>query len=261
MTRPVAHLAMAAAAHEHLLERLTALTDESATGPSLLPGWTRAELVTHLARNADSHRHMCEGALRGEVAVQYPGGLAARAAEIEQGRGRAAAEVVADLAQSVEWLHETWESMTDEAWAGSLGFTSGPVPALSGPWRRTFEVEVHHADLALDYGPGDWPVSFVEEAIQMVVLGLPQRASEPFDDEADGVWVLWADDLELAWVVDASPDGVEILPLGDDQPDGMARGPAASILWWLLGRERADSIKDLSQVGRVPDLPTLFPYR
>lgn len=261
MTAPRGHLAMAAAAHAHLLERLGELTDEAAAGDSLLPGWSRAELVTHLARNADSHRRMCEGAMRGEVAPQYGGGADERADEIAAGKGRPAAELVADLARSVEWLHETWDAMTPDAWDGALGFISGPAPARLGPWRRTFEVEVHHADLDLGYGFGHWPQSFVEEAVQTVVLGLPARAAVPLAEIEDGQWVLWADDLELAWVIDCAPEGVEILPLGDEQPDGMVKGPAAALLWWLLGRTGGPLPGELSAVGAVPDLPHLFPYR
>src|SRR5687767_4800913 len=248
MTPPRGHLAMAAAAHAHLLERLDTLTDEAAAGPSLLAGWTRAEVITHVARNADSHRRMFEAAMRGAVVDQYDGGVTARAEAIAAGRGRPAAELVADLARSVEWLHETWDAMGDDAWGGMLGFTRGPEPARTGPWRRTFEVEVHHVDLDLGYSPLRWPVSFVEEAIQHTVVTLPARSALPSEEMPDGMWVLWADDLELAWVVDSGPDGAEVLPLGDEQPDGMARGSASALLWWLLGRDDAMP-ESLSVVG------------
>lgn len=258
---PKAHLALAAASHAHLLDGLGGMGDEEAAGPSLLPGWSRAEVVTHLARNADSHRRMCEGAMRGEVVTQYEGGLESRAADIAAGRGRPAAELVADLAQSIEWLHETWQAMDDEAWAGTLGFTLGDRPAVQGPWWRSFEVEIHHVDLDLGYSPASWPTTFVEEAVQLSVVRLPLRPGAPLSEMDEGAWVLWADDLELAWVVDLSPDGVEIFPLGDDQPDGMVRGPAAWILWWLMGRQPDVAAQHLSMVGTVPDLPALFPYR
>lgn len=261
MTSPKAHLAMAAAAHGHLLEALGALGDDEAAGPSLLPGWTRAEVVTHLARNADSHRRMCEAALRGEVADQYEGGRKGRAADIAAGRGRPAAELVADLARSIEWLHETWWAMDDDAWQGTLGYLGGARPAHTSPFRRTFEVEVHHVDLDLGYRPDSWPVLFVEEGIQHAVTSLPGRAGSDPAEMDEGAWVLWAEDLELAWVIDIAPEGVEVLPLGDDQPDGMVRGPAAWILWWLLGREPAAAAKNLSTVGALADLPALFPYR
>ena len=40
---------------------------------------------------------MLEAAARGEVAAQYPGGMAQREADIEAGAGRPAAELVADV--------------------------------------------------------------------------------------------------------------------------------------------------------------------
>ena len=58
--------------HARLLDHLAHLTDEDAAAASLLPGWTVAMLVTHLARNADSHRGMFEGAAVGEPRQQYP---------------------------------------------------------------------------------------------------------------------------------------------------------------------------------------------
>ncbi len=44
-------------------------------GPSLLPEWSDGHVLTHLARNADSVVRRMEGAARGELVDQYPGGL------------------------------------------------------------------------------------------------------------------------------------------------------------------------------------------
>ena len=50
-------------------------------------GLEPAELLTHLARNADGRR-MVEAAARNEVAPMYPGGPDQRAADIAAGGGR-----------------------------------------------------------------------------------------------------------------------------------------------------------------------------
>jgi maleylpyruvate isomerase len=42
-----------AAATDRVLATATALSDAQAREPSLLPGWTRGHLLTHIARNAD----------------------------------------------------------------------------------------------------------------------------------------------------------------------------------------------------------------
>ena len=41
------------AATDSLIASIGGLTDADARGPSLLPGWTRGHVLTHLARNAD----------------------------------------------------------------------------------------------------------------------------------------------------------------------------------------------------------------
>jgi len=79
---------------------LAGLTDGDARRPSLLPDWTIAHTLTHIARNADSHVLMLEAASGGEIGAQYPGGMEQRNADIEAGAGRSAAELVADVADS-----------------------------------------------------------------------------------------------------------------------------------------------------------------
>ena len=90
--------------HVRLAGTLARLDDASARRPSLLPGWTVGHVLTHLARNADSHVRLVQAALRGEVGDQYPGGNPQREADIEAGAGRPAAELVEDvLAAADRW--------------------------------------------------------------------------------------------------------------------------------------------------------------
>ena len=69
---PIADIDGCTRSHARLLDELARLDDETAQRPSLLPGWDVAMLVTHLARNADSHSGMVEGAAAGEARQQYP---------------------------------------------------------------------------------------------------------------------------------------------------------------------------------------------
>ncbi|MBO0806817.1 MAG: maleylpyruvate isomerase family mycothiol-dependent enzyme, partial [Actinobacteria bacterium] len=80
-----------------LLDSASSLSDADARGASLLPGWSRGHVLTHLARNADAQRRMISGAVTGQRVQQYPGGARGRAREIEDGAHRPAAELLADL--------------------------------------------------------------------------------------------------------------------------------------------------------------------
>ena len=71
-------------ATSRLVRTADALTDAEAAGPSLLPGWTRGHVLTHLARNADALVGLVDGALTGVAAPMYPS-VEARAADIEAG--------------------------------------------------------------------------------------------------------------------------------------------------------------------------------
>ena len=64
-------------AHTALLAHLDAMTATDAadpSAPSLLPGWTRGHLLTHIAGNARSFLRQLEGAESGHPAQRYPGG-------------------------------------------------------------------------------------------------------------------------------------------------------------------------------------------
>src|SRR6266568_1340972 len=154
--RPDAHIDACTVAHRRLLATVDGLTDQDAARPSLLEGWTRGHVITHLARNAASHVWLFEGANAGEVRHQYPReGM--RAADIEAGAGRAAGELRADLERTCDELEWAWTSLPDELWDRDAVVTTGQRPLSDLVFRRWREVEVHHVDLGLGYSPADWP--------------------------------------------------------------------------------------------------------
>ena len=202
-------LAGAARAHRALEATIADLSDDQAREPSLLPGWSRGHVVTHIARNADSFTRMVCGAQRGEVLEQYPGGPQQRAGDIEAGSGRSAAELIADVRRSNEELEAAWEATDAASWQRQGIATVGPVTLDDLPFRRWREAGVHHADLGLDYRWGDLPTDYVRleldrmtmmwnSRLPMGMTGLPAAA------------LAVSDHHRLAWLMGrADIDGLE----------------------------------------------------
>ena len=137
-------IAGATAAHQLLLATAAAMTADDASAPSLLPGWTRGHVLTHLARNADSHVGLFAAAARGEIGDQYPGGVAQRSGDIDAGASRSVIDLVADLRDSIDRLEAAWSTATDGAWAGrARSPLAGEMLMADLPFRRWREVEVH----------------------------------------------------------------------------------------------------------------------
>jgi maleylpyruvate isomerase len=164
-------------AHQRLFGRIEGLTDDVVRRPSLLPGWSVAHVLTHLARNADSVVRRLAGAVRDEVVDQYPGGIAARAAEIEAGAGRAAAELVVDVRASALAAEQVATTLPVAAWERLSRAVEGNLaPASAVLLSRIREVEVHHVDLALGYTPKDWPADFIQDTLARELPALASRA-------------------------------------------------------------------------------------
>lgn len=168
-------------ASARLMATLDALDDATARRPSRLPDWTVGHVVTHLARNADSHVRMLAGAMAGRVMDQYQGGLPARAADIAVGAGRPAAELVADLGRAIADLDDTWRRVPEDVWATGHGrMGSGELcPCAEMPFRRWREVEIHRVDLGLGAEPAAWPPVYVEPELTRTLAGLPDRLPPP----------------------------------------------------------------------------------
>ena len=155
-----------AESHRTVEAALAGLTDDQARGPSLLPGWSRGHVVTHLARNADALNRFAVGVLTGEAAPEmYPGGPAARAAAIEEGAGRPAELLVADFRFAGRRVIESLRGITEDLYETPVNWRQ-QVPARQVPVMRWRELEIHHVDLGLDYTAADWPELFVEHTLK-----------------------------------------------------------------------------------------------
>jgi maleylpyruvate isomerase len=211
------------------------LSDEQAREPSLLPGWSRGHLLTHLARNADSLRNLLTWARTGVKTPQYSSPQE-RSEGIERGAGRPAAELLADLDESAAALDVAAAGLPEAAWAAQVGTPWGHAGWFT-LWRRLTEVEIHHVDLGLGYSPADWPEAFA-------TYSLEQTASQ-FADERSPALVLRASDAPV--VVRIGPPA--------DQPATTVTGPARALLAWLTGRSAGDGLS-AEPPGPLPALPS-----
>jgi maleylpyruvate isomerase len=163
-------------AHRRLIAAVERLGDADLRRPSALPDWSIGHVLAHLSRNASSHVHLLDAGERGEVADQYAGGAAGRAAEIERDSTMGHAAMLDDLVTSCDALERRWASMPVDAWSGEGRSLMGPVPLADLPFRRWRETEVHHVDLGIGYEPGDWPSAYVRsELVRMERLWASRR--------------------------------------------------------------------------------------
>jgi maleylpyruvate isomerase len=214
-------------------------TDADVRAPSTLPGWTRAHVLTHVARNADGIAATLAGALRGEVVLRYPHGSAGRDAAIEAGAGRGAVELIADVRDSADRLDRVFGAVADAS--GWELPTENDRPAHSWLCARWREVEIHRADLRGAYGAAGWPATFVGYLLPRLAAGVGSRAGQPLRIEVAHEGSTTIDLGGSSWA-SGGADGITV------------RGPDWALLAWLTGRP---SLAD----GQLTTMPELSAWR
>jgi maleylpyruvate isomerase len=224
------------AAVDRVLETAATLSDDSVAEPSLLPGWSRGHVLTHLARNADGLRNLLIWAKTGVETPQYVS-LTARADDIAAGANRPAGELAADVASSGQAFIEVAHQLSDDAWLAQVRMSRGhQLPAWSVLSQRLFEVEVHHVDLNAGYGPANWPDWFVTSELYRLagrLTGDPAAPSAVLTDAASG----------RQFFIHA--DGTSELAV---------TGPGGTLLAWLLGRDSGETLTT-EPAGPLPSVP------
>ena len=215
------------------LGALTVLDDEALGAPSALPGWSRAHVVAHLARNADAMTRVLERSVAGDPASMY---------DTAEGRDRDIDDTVArqDAAGLIRDAQES-AARFEQAATSYDGPLDRPFSRLvDGPEHgqvadvgrmRWVELEVHHADLLLDYRPSEWPDEFSRALIgrRQDELGLDGPSMVLSSTDVDGLWKL------------GSVAGPEI------------KCTAGDLAWWLVGR--GGGVGLVSSTGELPTIP------
>ncbi|MBC2866887.1 maleylpyruvate isomerase family mycothiol-dependent enzyme [Streptomyces mexicanus] len=234
---PAALLPLLRTSADRLLATAAKLSDEDVRAPSLLPGWSRAHVLTHLARSADS-RHRLLVSARSEADLPQYADEGQREQEIEEGADRSAALLLDDLDSSLHRFLTAVGEHPDDAWEVPVRWLGGglrPVRGAVGSMLR--EVEVHHTDLATGHGPANWPAFFVARELETTVRKLREDPGAP-------PMALCADEDRVLRVV-------------GDGPGPRVSGPAAELLGWLTGRTDGRPLT----VRPSGPLPTPPPWR
>jgi maleylpyruvate isomerase len=164
-----------ARATERLLKTLQNFTDDDVRSASLLPGWTRGHVLTHIARSADALRNLLQGARSGTPTGGYAS-PEARNTQIEAGAGRTMAELLDDILRSDQEFWAQAAELSAQDWAVPVRVLDyQPFPASQVLLRRLVEIELHHVDLGAGYQRADWPTEFTQLDLPEPMNG--QRAS------------------------------------------------------------------------------------
>jgi maleylpyruvate isomerase len=237
MSAPTAFLtglrtSTAALLHGIVAERWT---DADVRAPSLLPGWTRGHVLSHIARNADGITRTLSAALRGEIAARYPDGTQGRNADIEAGATRGFAEMAADVGESADRLDRLFGAVAD---ADGWELPTEDRPARDYVAARWREVEIHRVDLAGAYPPDEWPAEFVAYLLPVLADGLGKRGAAAMR-------------IEVAPEGSVTTDlGGRVWTVGDGDPVSVI-GPDWALLAWLVGRPAAAA----AALSATPELP------
>ena len=231
-----AGLAAVREATERLCDTVSGLDDREIVRPSRLPGWTRAHVVTHLARNADALVNLLTWARTG---IEHPmyASRADRDADIEEGAQRLAQVIREDLLAACARLDDYAQRLTGADWQAKIAHRTGRVfPAGEVPGLRLFEVWVHLVDLDTGFGFEDIP----DQQLELLL----ESAVSPHTGRTEGNPVLVRFELpggdQRSW---------EIRVPEATSSSGEISGPAPAMVAWLAGRGTG--------TGLTGDLPTL----
>lgn len=222
------------AAAARLLDTTSTLHGTDWRADTVLPDWTRAHVVAHLALNVEAVVAVLEGLRSGVPTPMYLSD-ASRDSAVDVLAAEDPAAITERLQAGGGAFEDAVRRVPTEAWRGSFDRLPGgpavPAGAVIGMRRR--EIEIHHADLGAGYGPGDWPEPFVTELLDTMAA----------DHAASGPFLVTATDLGRTWQVGG--------PLGPE-----VSGTGADLAWWLLGRAQSADLLCESE-----SLPAIGPWR
>ncbi|MFI9814446.1 maleylpyruvate isomerase family mycothiol-dependent enzyme [Saccharothrix variisporea] len=229
----VAGLVEVERATQALYEVVDGLDHAFLRGPSRLPGWSRAHVVTHLARNADALVNLLTWAKTGVEHPMYPS-AADRDADIEEGAGRPPQLLRADLDAACQRFAAAAHALPATAWEAEVVHPrTGVFLAHRVPWLRLRELWFHLVDLDAGVDFGDLPDHLLEAFVDDAVGQYADRADVP-DVRVE---VTLPEGRQRSWELTATSGPT-------------VSGSAADVLGWLTGRHSGALLN-----GTAPTLP------
>lgn len=210
---------------------LQALTDGELDGDSLLPGWTRRQVVAHIVSNASALGRLAYWADTGIETVMYAS-LKARNAEIEAGSILSPGALRGAWADSVVSLERRWHALPGDRWSVPVRNGQGSmVPLWDTIWMRTREVWIHAVDL--NHGAG-----FSE---------LPEEVLERLLGDIVGAWAARGDTSRMLTAADSTHGSY-----GDPDAGEHVTGSLADLAGWAAGRVQSGVVSDTGETLAAP---------
>jgi maleylpyruvate isomerase len=221
---------------EFLVRAVDALPDDAFRAPSALPGWSRAHVIAHLARNAEALTRLATWARTGIETPMYANSDQ-RAAEIESSAQATAEKLRSELVSTADDLDAALAALDDDTWRAPVRSALGrAIPGTEVPWMRVREVWLHAVDLDAGITLADLPPTVIDALLDEVTVTLSARDGCPAARLAPS-------DRERSWSLGAGSDPLEL------------RGDAACVLGWLVGRTARAEVVAIDAGGSPAAVP------
>jgi maleylpyruvate isomerase len=224
-------------ASHRLIRTVDGLHGDDWAAPSLLPEWSRAHVVAHLALNAEGLAR----ALRGVVSDDDTGPRTMydsderRDSDIVDLARAEPSEIRERLLGGTTSLHDAIAAVPEDCWDSRVERTPGgrSLPTTALPSMRLREVEIHHVDLDAGYSTAAWSLPFAEHLLDSMDKRVhPDHAFEVRPLDSARTWLFGSDEAEY--------------------PVPVVTGPAADLGLWLTGRPAPESVS--CSHGELPSI-------
>ncbi len=227
-------LAWAGDGAAHLRGLMMRMGEDAFAAPSGLSGWSRAHVLTHVARNADAMINLLTWARTGVRTPAYAS-REQRDADIQAGAGRPPVEIRADVVESSDRLARVVRAMPESAWSAHVQNAQGrDLLATDIPWLRAREMWIHAVDLDVGASFADMPAPMLAVLLTDVTAAMGEKPDCP---------------ALLLTAIDGA-----VWTVGDPAASTTVTGSAPGLAAWLLGRSKGRDLR--SSAGRsLPAIP------
>ncbi|MFJ6378290.1 maleylpyruvate isomerase family mycothiol-dependent enzyme [Pseudarthrobacter oxydans] len=158
------------------LATVASLSDDEMTAASLCDGWTRADVIAHVASSGRALVNLIDGAVSGEERQLYASSEA-RSQEISALAALPREGLIAELRDSARVFAEQAQRLSGELSAPEVQVNGKVIPATSIVALRVAEVVVHHHDLETAWTIEEADPDSLLNALEAVVRSLRAKAA------------------------------------------------------------------------------------